>query len=139
MAVKPGSDDRLGRKIVSFPLWRCQVPIDGRDAPPGAFQDWRDLSFFDFVRHLKAEEVVSKGDVLVWGEFDQIVRSDMTFAGAVQEQLQDAGYNGLAFNEANFAVIKGMYPSHAGSQTVPTDTNRLVEELVRRYEQKDPS
>ncbi|CAD0037966.1 unnamed protein product [Aureobasidium pullulans] len=29
-----------------------------------------------------------------------------------------AGYNGLAFNEANFAVIK---------------------ELIRRYEQKDPS
>ncbi|THW41553.1 hypothetical protein D6D21_06267 [Aureobasidium pullulans] len=139
VAVKPGSDDRLGRKIVSFPLWRCQVPIDGRDAPPEAFQDWRDLSFFDFVRHLKAEEVVSKGDVLVWGEFDQIVRSDMTFAGAIQEQLQDAGYNGLAFNEANFAVLKGMYPSHAGSQTVPADTNRLVEELVRRYEQKDPS
>ncbi|CAD0010877.1 unnamed protein product [Aureobasidium pullulans] len=83
------------------------VPIDGRDAPPEAFQDWRDLSFFNFVRHLKAEEVVSKGDVLVWGEFDQIVRSDMTFAGAIQEQLQDAGYNGLAFNEANFAVIKG--------------------------------
>ncbi|THX59212.1 hypothetical protein D6D06_02260 [Aureobasidium pullulans] len=107
VAVKPSSDDRLGRKIVSFPLWRCQVPIDGRDAPPEAFQDWRDLSFFDFVRHLKAEEVVSKGDVLVWGEFDQIVRSDMTFAGAIQEQLQDAGHNGLAFNEANFAVVKG--------------------------------
>ncbi|THZ74881.1 hypothetical protein D6C84_09266 [Aureobasidium pullulans] len=107
ITVKPGSYDRLGRKIVSFPLWRCQVPIDGRDAPPEAFQDWRDLSFFDFVRHLKAEEVVSKGDVLVWGEFDQIVRSDMTFAGAIQEQLQDAGHNGLAFNEANFAVVKG--------------------------------
>ncbi|THY20088.1 hypothetical protein D6D01_06889 [Aureobasidium pullulans] len=139
VAVKPSSDDSLGRKIVSFPLWRCQVPIDGRDAPPEAFQDWRDLSFFDFVRHLKAEEVISKGDVLVWGEFDQIVRSDMTFAGAIQEQLQDAGHNGLAFNEANFAVVKGMYPSNAGSQTVPADTNRLVEELVRRYEQKDPS
>ncbi|THX18643.1 hypothetical protein D6D17_02016 [Aureobasidium pullulans] len=132
VAVKPSSDDRLGRKIVSFPLWRCQVPIDGRDAPPEAFQDWRDLSFLDFVRHLKAEEVVSKGDVLVWGEFDQLVRSDMTFASAVQEQLQDAGHNGLAFNEANFAVVKG-------SQTVPADTNRLVEELVRRYEEKDPS
>ena len=49
------------------------------------------------------------------GEFDQIVRSDMTFAGAIQEQLQDAGHNGLAFNEANFAVVKGMYPSHASS------------------------
>ena len=101
------------------------------------------LLFFDFVRHLEAEEVVSKGDVLVWGEFeplvlrfrspsrgrrgrfkrrcarlgefDQIVRSDMTFAGAIQEQLQDAGHNGLAFNEANFAVVKGMYPSHASS------------------------
>ncbi|KEQ82803.1 hypothetical protein M438DRAFT_366781 [Aureobasidium pullulans EXF-150] len=107
VAVKPSLDDHLGRKIVSFPLWRCQVPIDGRDAPPEAFQDWRDLSFLDFVRHLKAEEVVSKGDVLVWGEFDQIVRSDMTFAGAIQEQLQDAGHNGLAFNEANFAVVKG--------------------------------
>lgn len=139
VAVKPSSDDHLGRKIVSFPLWRCQVPIDGRDAPPEALQDWRDLSFFDFVRHLKAEEVVSKGDVLVWGEFDQIVRSDMTFAGAIQEQLQDAGHNGLAFNEANFAVVKGMSPSSAGSQTIPADTNRLVEELVRRYEQKDPS
>ena len=115
------------------------MPIDGRDAPPEAFQDWRDLSFFDFVRHLKAEEVVSKGDVLVWGEFDQIVRSDMTFAGAIQEQLQDANHNGLAFNEANFAVVKGMYASNTGSQTVPADTNRLVEELVRRYEQKDPS
>lgn len=55
VAVKPSSYDRLGRKIVSFPLWRCQVPIDGRDAPPEALQDWRDLSFFDFVRHLKAE------------------------------------------------------------------------------------
>lgn len=139
VTVKPSLDDRLGRKIVSFPLWRCQVPIDGRDAPPEALQDWRDLSFFDFVRHLKAEEVVSRGDVLVWGEFDQIVRSDMTFAGAIQEQLQDAGHNGLAFNEANFAVVKGMYPSHPGSQTVPADTNRLVEELVRRYEEKDPS
>ncbi|THY58096.1 hypothetical protein D6C98_03193 [Aureobasidium pullulans] len=125
VAVKPGSDDRLGRKIVSFPLWRCQVPIDGRDAPPEALQHWRDLSLFDFIRHLKAEEVVSKGDVLVWGEFDQIVRSDTTFAGAIQDQLQDAGHNGLAFDEANFAVVKDMHRSHPGSQSVLAD--RLVE------------
>lgn len=141
VAVTPKPDDPWGRKVVSFPLWRCQVPVDGRDAAPEALQGWRDVSFSDFVRQLQAEEVFSTGDVLIWGQFDQIVRSDMTFAGAIEEQLLDAGHNGLAFNEANFAILKGESPLHTNtdSRIAPADTGRLVEELVKRYGPEDLS
>jgi hypothetical protein len=105
VVVRPSSSDPWGRPLLSFPLWRCQTAVDGRDAAPESLQDWRDLSFADFLRQLKSEQVLTSEESVVWGQFNQVVTSDMTFAGAVQEQLQAAVYNGSAENEATFMVI----------------------------------
>lgn len=102
VVVKPGASDPWSRAIFSFPLWRCQVPVDGRDAAPDSLQDWRDLSFADFLRQLKGEQVLGSEEMVVWGQFNQLVTSDMTFASAVQEQLQDKE---SAENEATFMIV----------------------------------
>ncbi|KAI5212992.1 hypothetical protein AUEXF2481DRAFT_6690 [Aureobasidium subglaciale EXF-2481] len=104
LVVEPSHSDPDGRIMMSFPLWRCQAQVDGRDAPSTWLKDWVDLSFFDFLRQLRGENVMNDEEEIVWGEFNQVVTSDMTFAGAVQEQLQDASYNGSAPNEATFMV-----------------------------------
>ncbi|KAG9527575.1 hypothetical protein KCU93_g5079, partial [Aureobasidium melanogenum] len=106
LVVYPGSSDPWGRESFSFPLWRCQVPVNGRDAAPESLSDWRDLSFLDFLRHLKSEQVLTSEEMVVWSEYDHIITSDVTFASAVQEQLHDASNNNLAPNEATFAIIK---------------------------------
>ncbi|KAH0004018.1 hypothetical protein KCU78_g13599, partial [Aureobasidium melanogenum] len=105
LVVYPSSSDPWGRESFSFPLWRCQVPVNGRDAAPESLSDWRDLSFVDFLRQLKSEQVLTSEEMVVWSEFDHVVTSDMTFASAVQEQLYDASSNNLASNEAGFAII----------------------------------
>lgn len=102
VVVKPSALDPWSRTIFSFPLWRCQAPVDGRDAAPDCLQDWRDLSFADFVRQLKGEQVLGSEEMVVWGQFNQLVTSDMTFASAVQEQLQDKE---SAENEATFMIV----------------------------------
>lgn len=103
--VYPSSSDPWGREIFSFPLWRCQAPVNGRDAAPESLRDWRDLSFDDFVRQLKAEKVLTAEEMIVWGEFEHMVTSDVTFASAVQEQLYDSPSNRTAPNEATFAIV----------------------------------
>ncbi|KAG9649667.1 hypothetical protein KCU64_g9354, partial [Aureobasidium melanogenum] len=105
VVVYPSSSDPWGRESFSFPLWRCQVPVNGKDAAPESLSDWRDLSFVDFLRQLKSEQVLTSEEMVVWSEFDHVVTSDMTFASAVQEQLYDASSNNLASNEAAFAII----------------------------------
>lgn len=121
LVVRPSSSDPWNRRIVSFPLWRCQVPVDGKDAAPESLQDWRDLSYADFVRQLQAEKVLAPEEMVVWGQFDQIIISDLTFAGAIQEQVQAAPNNGLAPNEATFAIVGSKLP------TVPsTKSYRLL-------------
>ncbi|THW68006.1 hypothetical protein D6D20_00226 [Aureobasidium pullulans] len=105
VTVKPSPRDPWGRDIVSFPLWRCQVPIDGRDAPPEALRDWRDLSFFDFVRQLKAEKVIFEKEMLVWGEMNKIVISNLTFSGAIEQQIQHSPRNARGAHVAHFKVI----------------------------------
>ena len=105
VVVKPSTSDPWGRSMFSFPLWRCQVAVNGRDAAPESLQDWRDLSFTDFLRQLESERVLTSGEVVVWGQFNQLVTSDMTFASAVQEQLQAAAHDGSAENEATFMVV----------------------------------
>jgi hypothetical protein len=107
LVVRPSASDPWGRSMISFPLWRCQTPVDGRDAPSEALQDWRDLSFMDFARQLKKEQVLASGEAIVWGQFDQLITSDITLSSAVQEQLQAARYNETAENEATFMVIGG--------------------------------
>lgn len=102
VVVKPGASDPWSRTIFSFPLWRCQAPVGGRDAAPECLQDWRDLSFADFLRQLKGEQVLGPEEMVVWGQFNQLVTSDMTFASAVQEQLQDKE---TAENEATFMIV----------------------------------
>lgn len=104
VVVKPSASDPWSRTIFSFPLWRCQVSVDGRDAAPESLQDWRDLSFADFLRQLKGEQVLGSEEMIVWGQFNQLVTSDMTFASAVQEQLQDKE---SAENEATFMIVSG--------------------------------
>ncbi|KAG9676256.1 hypothetical protein KCU99_g4148, partial [Aureobasidium melanogenum] len=106
LVVYPGSSDPWGRESFSFPLWRCQVPVNGRDAAPESLSDWRDLSFVDFIRQLESEQVLTSEEMVVWSEYDYIITSDVTFASAVQEQLHDASNNNLAPNEATFAIIK---------------------------------
>ncbi|KAG9723905.1 hypothetical protein KCU73_g13573, partial [Aureobasidium melanogenum] len=106
LVVYPGSSDPWGRESFSFPLWRCQVPVNGRDAAPESLSDWRDLSFVDFLRQLESEQVLTSEEMVVWSEYDYIITSDVTFASAVQEQLHDASNNDLAPNEATFAIIK---------------------------------
>lgn len=105
LVVYPSSSDPWGREIFSFPLWRCQAPVNGRDAAPESLRDWRDLSFDDFVRQLKAEKVLTAEEMIVWGEFEHMVTSDVTFASAVQEQLYDSPSNRTAPNEATFAIV----------------------------------
>lgn len=105
LVVYPSSSDPWGREMFSFPLWRCQVPVNGRDAPPESLRDWRDLSFVDFLRQLKSEQVLTAEEMIVWGEYNHVITSDMTFASAVQEQLYDASSNNTAPNEATFAVV----------------------------------
>ncbi|KAK6005435.1 hypothetical protein QM012_007077 [Aureobasidium pullulans] len=105
LVVYPSSSDPWGREMFSFPLWRCQAPVNGRDAPSESLQDWRDLSFMDFVRQLKGEQVLTPDEMIVWGEFEHVVTSDMTFASAVQEQLYDASSSKTAPNEATFAIV----------------------------------
>lgn len=104
VVIKPSLLDPWDREMISFPLWRCQVPVKNKDAAPENLQDWRDLSFADFVRQLKGENAISEAEVIVWGQYNQMVTSDLTFAGAVQEQLQEARTNGLAHNDVSFAV-----------------------------------
>ncbi|KAH0385965.1 hypothetical protein KCU92_g3059, partial [Aureobasidium melanogenum] len=106
VVVYPNSSDPWGRESFSFPLWRCQVPVNGRDAAPESLSDWRDLSFVDFLRQLESEQVLTSEEMVVWSEYDYIITSDVTFASAVQEQLHDASNNNLAPNEATFAIIK---------------------------------
>ncbi|KAI4819854.1 hypothetical protein E4T44_10365 [Aureobasidium sp. EXF-8845] len=105
VVVRPGASDPWGRSMFSFPLWRCQAAVDGRDASPESLKDWRDLSFADFLRQLKKEQVLTSEEVVVWGQYDQLVTSDMTFSSAVQEQLQAAFHNETAENEASFMVV----------------------------------
>lgn len=107
LVVYPNSSDPWGRQSFSFPLWRCQVPVNGRDAAPESLRDWRDLSFLDFLRQLKSEQVLTSDEMVVWSEYDHVVTSDVTFASAVQEQLYGASSNNLAPNEATFAIIGG--------------------------------
>jgi hypothetical protein len=109
VVVKPSASDPWGRSMFSFPLWRCQAPVNGRDAAPEALKDWRDLSFTDFLRQLESERVLTSGETIVWGQFDQLVTSDMTFSSAVQEQLQAAAYNETAENEATFMVVSSKW------------------------------
>ncbi|CAD0082454.1 unnamed protein product [Aureobasidium vineae] len=105
VVVRPSSSDPHERTMISFPLWRCQNPVNGRDAAPEFLHDWRDLSFTDFLRQLKAEQALNPGEMVVWGDYNQVLTSNMTFAGAVQEQLQAAPYNDSALNEATFMVV----------------------------------
>jgi hypothetical protein len=105
VVVRPGTSDPWGRPMFSFPLWRCQAPVDGRDASPQSLQDWRDLSFTDFLRQLENEQVLTSEEVVVWGQYNQLVTSDMTFSSAVQEQLRAASHNETAENEATFMVV----------------------------------
>jgi hypothetical protein len=108
LVIRPSASDPWGRSMISFPLWRCQAPVDGRDAAPESLQDWRDLSFADFLRQLQSEQqVLTSKETIVWGQFDQLVTSNMTFSSAVQEQLQAARYNETAENEATFMVVSG--------------------------------
>ncbi|KAG9991703.1 hypothetical protein KCU98_g176, partial [Aureobasidium melanogenum] len=106
LVVYPSSSDPWGRESFSFSLWRCQVPVNGRDARPESLQDWRDLSFLDLLRQLKSEQVLTPEEMVVWSEYDHVITSDMTFASAVQEQLYGASSNNLAPNEATFAIIR---------------------------------
>jgi hypothetical protein len=105
LVIRPSASDPLGRAMISFPLWRCQTSVDGRDASPESLQDWRDLSFADFLRQLQSEQVLTSKETIVWGQFDQLVTSDMTFSSAVQEQIQAARHNETAENEATFMVV----------------------------------
>lgn len=105
LVVYPSSSDPWNREMFSFPLWRCQVPVNGRDAAPESLRDWRDLSFDDFLRQLKSEQALTSEEMIVWSEFSHVVTSDMTFASAVQEQHFDASLNGTAPNEATFAIV----------------------------------
>lgn len=106
LVVYPSSSDPWGRDMFFFPLWRCQVPAaNGRDAAPDSLRDWRDLSFVDFVRQLKSEQVLAPEEMVVWSEYNHVITSDMTFASAVQEQLHDASSNKTAPNEATFAIV----------------------------------
>jgi hypothetical protein len=107
LVIRPSASDPWGRSMISFPLWRCQAPVDGRDAAPESLQDWRDLSFADFLHQLQNEQVLTSKETIVWGQFDQLVTSNMTFSSAVQEQLQAARYNETAENEATFMVVSG--------------------------------
>ncbi|KEQ69361.1 hypothetical protein M436DRAFT_56376 [Aureobasidium namibiae CBS 147.97] len=102
VVIKPSASDPWSRTLFSFPLWRCQTAVNGRDAAPEALQDLRDLSFADFLRQLKGEQVLGPEEMVVWGQFNQLVTSDMTFASAVQEQLQDKD---SAENEATFMIV----------------------------------
>ncbi|KAI4817309.1 hypothetical protein E4T44_10531 [Aureobasidium sp. EXF-8845] len=81
------------------------APVDGRDASPESLKDWRDLSFADFLRQLQNEQVLASGERVVWGQYNQLVTSDMTFSSAVQEQLQAAAHNEIAESEATFMVV----------------------------------
>jgi hypothetical protein len=110
VVVRPGASDPWGRAMFSFPLWRCQAPVDGRDASPQSLQDWRDLSFTDFLRQLKNEQVLTSEEVVVWGQYNQLVTSDMTFSSAVQEQLQAASPNETPENEASFMIVSSKSP-----------------------------
>jgi len=101
VVIKPSESDPWSRTLFSFPLWRCQTAVNGRDAAPESLQDWRDLSFADFLRQLKGEQVLGPEEMVVWGQFNQLVTSDMAFASAVQEQLQDKE---SAENEATFMI-----------------------------------
>jgi hypothetical protein len=107
IVIRPSASDPWRRSMILFPLWRCQAPVDGRDAAPESLQDWRDLSFKDFLRQLESERVLTSKETIVWGQFDQLVTSNMTFASAIQEQLQAARYNETAENEATFMVVSG--------------------------------
>lgn len=113
IVVRPSIADVRGRKLISFPMWRCQAQVDGRDAAPEAIKDWRDLSFEDFMRQLQREQAISQGEEVVWGEYDQVITSDITFAGAVQEQLQGAKENGSALNEVSFMITKSKFDEEA--------------------------
>ncbi|KAH0363199.1 hypothetical protein KCU65_g7557, partial [Aureobasidium melanogenum] len=106
LVIYPSSSDPWGRELFSFPLWRCQVPLNGRDAPPESLQDWRDLSFLDFLRQLRLEQVLTEEEMVVWSEFNTVVTSDVTFASAVEEQVKGASANKLAPNEATFAIMR---------------------------------
>lgn len=105
LVIYPNSTDPWGREFFSFPLWRCQVPLNGRDAAPESLRDWRDLSFPDFLRQLRLEQVLTEEEMVVWSEFNSVVTSDVTFASAVEEQLKGASSNNLAPNEVTFAII----------------------------------
>ncbi|KAI5204747.1 hypothetical protein E4T39_03379 [Aureobasidium subglaciale] len=120
LVVKPGLSDPSGRIMISFPLWRCQTQVDGRDATSSCLRDWVDLSFADFQRQLRGEYVMNHEEEIVWGQFEQVITSDMTFAGAVQEQLQDAPYTGAAVNEATFMVKKRHFCEIHGPQALLT-------------------
>jgi hypothetical protein len=128
VVVRPGASDPWGRSMFSFPLWRCQAPVDGRDASPQSLQDWRDLSFTDFLRQLKNEQVLTSEEVVVWGQYNQLVTSDMTFASAIQEQLQAASHNETAENEATFMVVS----SKSCSLPFPESLRLTIRQSQRR-------
>jgi hypothetical protein len=72
-----------------------------------SLKDFRDVSYRDFIRQLENEQVIAPGQEVVWGKWDQLVTSDMTFAGAIQEQLYEARHMpDTLLNEATF-MIKG--------------------------------
>ncbi|CAD0106802.1 unnamed protein product [Aureobasidium uvarum] len=125
LVIRPSSSDPWNRKIVSFPLWRCQIAVNGKDAPPESLEDWRDLSYADFLRQLKAEQVLASEEMIVWGQFDQVITSDLTFAGAIQEQIQAAPDNGLAPNEATFMVVS--------SKSVALSPEMLIANIWSEY------